>query len=42
MTGRVGKTLESAPAATCMKILLMGFNVIFWVSVNIVRLVPNV
>lgn len=41
MTGRVGKTLESAPAATCMKILLMGFNIIFWLS-GIIMLIVGI
>jgi tetraspanin-7 len=32
MAGRIGSTLSSTPAVTCIKILLTVFNFIFWIS----------
>jgi len=32
MAGRIGSTLQSNPAITCMKFLLTIFNIIFWLS----------
>jgi tetraspanin-7 len=32
MAGRIGSTLQSSPAVTCMKLLLTIFNFIFWIS----------